>query len=128
MWFWNNRNRRNNVATGLLYSQNVNQVIAPDGRNLKVSDDAVYAFYNNNDDSYDIKRPGRGYTLYQMINGRIVITPYLSLDNERIGFDIIINRGLEYADINRSISLPGKNDIMLIYGTLLAGSAYARSL
>ena len=111
-----------NVAVDLLYSQDVNQIIAPDGRNQRMSNEASKAFYSpvNNQP----KREGRGYVLYQLLDD-IVVTPYLSHNNEGLLYSTIVERGRNYAEANRSVSLntDGK-PVMMIYTDLLENGIY----
>ena len=69
----------NNVASQLAISQNVDQVIAPDGLGSLLSIGIVSSTYTKEKSDY-YGRNGEGFTLFQKISGKLIITPNITKD------------------------------------------------
>ena len=67
----------NNVASQLAISQNVDQVIAPDGLGSLLSIGIVSSTYTKEKSDY-YGRNGEGFTLFQKISGKLIITPNIT--------------------------------------------------
>ena len=71
-----------NFATQLVSSQEVNQVIAPDGLGFRPTNH--YAWSQYSPEYSGVERTGNGFVLYQQIQNSIQITPNLTMDKKAI--------------------------------------------
>lgn len=95
----------NNVASQLAMTQDVNQVIAPDGLGYFVTSTHVLSLYFPDSDGTNIVREGNGFVLYQSIGGRLLVTPGLTDDGSRGALETIniFNRGNMMGQVNSGL-------------------------
>ena len=115
-----NLNYKDNVAAQLAQSQNVNQVIAPDGYGTAwIAGDEVVGWSSEyvsalDNKSYDsVNREGQGYLIYQNIGGRLSVKSILK-DGERftnisdfINKAKVIGENNRQAELSKNLSLRG---------------------
>ena len=115
-----NLNYKDNVAAQLAQSQNVNQVIAPDGYGTAwIAGDEVVGWSSEyvsalENKSYDsVNREGQGYLIYQNIGGRLSVKSILK-DGERftnisdfINKAKVIGENNRQAELSKNLSLRG---------------------
>ncbi len=90
----------NNFASQLAMSQNVNQVIAPDGLGLRLGIGSASSNYFP--EYSNIERAGNGFTIYQNIQNTLLITPNLTKDTIGITFPKLIAMSQAATWMNRS--------------------------
>lgn len=89
----------NNFASQLGMSQNVNQVIAPDGLGLRLGIASASSNYFPKDSS--VGRTGNGFVIYQNIQNTLVITPNLTENSIGITFPRLISMARAGTWLNR---------------------------
>lgn len=93
-----NTDFNNNFANQLAMSQNVDQVIAPDGLGYRLT---YFSYKSEYFPEYSgVERKGNGFVLYQNIQNSIQITPDLTNDNEVVFLSKLLSEGRFIGEIN----------------------------
>ena len=108
----------NNFASQLAMTQDVNQVIAPDGLGQRLVQNYGSSVYTSNISNID--RKGNGFTMYQKINNIIYITPNLTEDATPTLLTEILGKGKIYSFINQYYYHLRENETFMSMNQLLS--------
>lgn len=106
-----------NFATQLVSSQEVNQVIAPDGLGFRPTNH--YAWSQYSPEYSGVERTGNGFVLYQQIQNSIQITPNLTMDKKAIKLTDLRLKGNIYSYLNQQYYQLRENTSVMTINQLL---------